>query len=676
MRRLIALSAFLGLFAAISFVTTNRIESYNRLHGGISLFSSYKEFSGLFAKQDSDTSACITKCMNNSDDTCKRDKECCSMACDAKGTNNDNGYWSGVQRCGDGKITRPREQCEKNKDCTAGKTCKNCKCIEENKEVQCSDPEARKGNLWIEGEWNCNRKNGKGGSINMKLNGKDVNKVFGKDSHSYGYRYNDSPRGKKNGIECKDGKLKTRWSFSGKDKSKVYMRIEPKSYKKEGCYETLKRWNFYGKYNGKEFKINTPSKCYLKSTKSGRSGKIICYDVNLEYEENKDDDDSDEEEEEDKKKDKKKKDKKDKKEDREDEDKEDKEDEDDEEDEDKKKKDKKDKKKDREDEEDEEDEDEDEDKKKKDKKKDKKDKKDKKKDKDEDEEDNSKASAPEKKKDKAKKDKKDKNPLGCFNKSGNWTNKRSNCDKNQRKHYQKVAEQKPLSIEDQIPEAVLKTIKKEVPKKHSEAEEKIIKDKLKKKYVSSNKFKKKRKKLQKLIKKTQRKIKTLRKSKNMVQQVDTFLLTSLDWLETQHNYVQNRQIESNELSLISEYIKRLVISIEDLLNDMPKTNKPTSNVKIDEIFSKVAILIDKFPRVVSALWQEEIDVDENIVDDYFEMRNDFLKLWDECKADISVCTDLEDILEKYEDIKEALEKQINGSGNNNARDIVRKTLET
>ena len=139
MRRLIALSAFLGLFAAISFVTTNRIESYNRLHGGISLFSSYKEFSGLFAKQDSDTSACITKCMNNSDDTCKRDKECCSMACDAKGTNNDNGYWSGVQRCGDGKITRPREQCEKNKDCTAGKTCKNCKCIEEDEEDEEED---------------------------------------------------------------------------------------------------------------------------------------------------------------------------------------------------------------------------------------------------------------------------------------------------------------------------------------------------------------------------------------------------------------------------------------------------------------------------------------------------------------------------------------------------------
>jgi len=207
-------------------------------------------------------------------------------------------------------------------------------------------------------------------------------------------------------------------------------------------------------------------------------------------------------------------------------------------------------------------------------------------------------------------------------------------------------------------------------------EEKIIKEKLKKKYNKADKFNKKRAKLLKSIKKTQRKIKTLRKSKNMVQQVDSFLLTSLDWLETQHNYVQNRQIESNELSLISEYIKRLVVSIEDLLDDMPKTNRPASNVKIDEIFSRVAILIDKFPSVVSALWQEKIDVDENIVGDYFEMRNDFLKLWDECKVDINVCTDLEDILEKYEDIKEALENQINRSSNNNARDIVRKTLET
>jgi len=198
---------------------------------------------------------------------------------------------------------------------------------------------------------------------------------------------------------------------------------------------------------------------------------------------------------------------------------------------------------------------------------------------------------------------------------------------------------------------------------------------LKKKYSNSDKFMKKRKKLLKSIKKTQKKIITLRKTKDLAQQVDSFFLTSLNWLETQHNYVQDRKIDSSELSVISDYIKKLVISIEDLLKGMPKNNGSVSNVKIDGLFSRVAVLIDKFPQIVSALWQVGIDVDENTVGDYFEMRNNFLKLWDECKADTSVCADLEGILDKYEDIKEALEAQINKSGNNNAKDIVRKMLE-
>ncbi len=295
-----------------------------------------------------------------------------------------------------------------------------------------------------------------------------------------------------------------------------------------------------------------------------------------------------------------------------------------------------------------------------------------------------KTSAPEKKeekkekkeKKKKKKIKKDKGPLGCFNANGKWTNNRSNCDKNQRKHYQKVVEKDVSETKEDIPDVVVKTIKKEkAPKKYSEAEERIIKDKLKKKYSNSDKFMKKRKKLLKSIKKTQKKIITLRKTKDLAQQVDSFFLTSLNWLETQHNYVQDRKIDSSELSVISDYIKKLVISIEDLLKGMPKNNGSVSNVKIDGLFSRVAVLIDKFPQIVSALWQVGIDVDENTVGDYFEMRNNFLKLWDECKADTSVCADLEGILDKYEDIKEALEAQINKSGNNNAKDIVRKMLE-
>ena len=924
MRRFIALSAFIGLFATISFLATNRIESAKLFLGGISLFSDYKESYELLAKRED---------RNGDDDEYKKDKGEEKWKWERGGGRKD--YYSGdndggsnrkgdtngdgvvddrdskgdtnKSECGNGQVESPAEECEEDSDCSSDELCNRniCKCEYNDTEgaYGCNDTSANKGNLWIEGSWTCNNKNGKGGVITMHMKGKDVKDLYGRESYSYNFKLYDSPKGKNDGIECKKGRLKTRYSFSGIDKSDVYIKIQPKSYKKDGCYQKIKKWSFDGEYNGKEFKIKTPSNCFLKTTESGHSGEIYCYDLDLDIEEEEKDDDeededdkynkeyskcvaqgkdnkksdciscltvncslndntawkdcvsagrcyeaseSDEENEDEKKNtcddpnakegnlslradwnciandlggkanleiigedakkiygttskkisyikanrkatptetgiscaggglqlhwadsgetnsniqidilptsyspgcyksvkkwefkgkqgDKTFKTKKpencyidvkqtraadaygstqygpylfsgtikcyniksdiaETKEEAEDEDKEN----DDDDDEDK---------------ENDDDDDEDKEKKKDGKKKDEKKKDEKKKGWDENEEEDEdiyqidtsvyyildkkdsedkkekkyKASAPEKEKEEEdkeeKKEKKDKNiqdngPLGCFSKNGNWTNNRSNCDKNQRKHYQKAVEEDAVEIVEEIPEAVVELINREKKsKKNYEIEEKVIEEKLNKKYSNSDKFKKKRNKLLKSIEKTQKKIKTLRKTKDLAQQVDSFFLTSLNWLETQHNYVKDRNIDKNELNVISDYIKKLVISIEDLLKDMPKTNGASSNVKIDGIFSRVAVLIDKFPKIVSALWQVGIDVDENTVGNYFEMRNDFLKLWDECRADTSVCADLGGILDKYEDIKESLEEQINKSGSNDAKDMVRKMLE-
>ena len=116
MRRLIALSAFISLFATTSFVATNSIES--------SMFSSYKEFSGLFAKKGG-------KHKGNSNN--------------GKGNDNDYGYGEGEQKCGDGRINQVSEECEKDAECNDDdKECKDCKCVDKPKEKQCNDPSARK----------------------------------------------------------------------------------------------------------------------------------------------------------------------------------------------------------------------------------------------------------------------------------------------------------------------------------------------------------------------------------------------------------------------------------------------------------------------------------------------------------------------------------------------------
>jgi len=262
--------------------------------------------------------------------------------------------------------------------------------------------------------------------------------------------------------------------------------------------------------------------------------------------------------------------------------------------------------------------------------------------------------------------------FGCFTHDGSWTQNRSKCDPNQQSHYVKIRETtNRQSAAEVVPEEIIHTmIVESAPRKLTAEEEVIVVKHMNEKYIRSNKYQSKRGSLVKSIEEVKDKISAIRERRDLPEHVDLFMERSIGWLNGQHSYIKLQEPSQEEMQFLSQYLRQLIGSVEKLLSDLPDGQHKAAPIKIEDIYARAGRIIEVFPEIVSLLWQEGVEVEKGTVDAYFQMRNEFLVLWEKCKIDNSVCDNLESILDQYEIIKDRVEDSLGKARRNDLRETV------
>ena len=116
--------------------------------------------------------------------------------------------------------------------------------------------------------------------------------------------------------------------------------------------------------------------------------------------------------------------------------------------------------------------------------------------------------------------------------------------------------------------------------------------------------------------KTIAKLSAIGASGNLDEKEREFVERSIDWLESQKTHFSETIRPRIEVMTMSEYIKQLIRNIEQLLERNDGTSRILPSMEITEIYARTEAILQKFPEVIMAIMDEQIEINQSIINSY------------------------------------------------------------
>ena len=172
----------------------------------------------------------------------------------------------------------------------------------------------------------------------------------------------------------------------------------------------------------------------------------------------------------------------------------------------------------------------------------------------------------------------------------------------------------PPQAGTEIPEEVIRTAQIiEQAKPPSPEEETAINKRLNRKFADKNN---EVKSLLAAMDKTIAKLSAIGASGNLDEKEREFVERSIDWLESQKTHFSETIRPRIEVMTMSEYIKQLIRNIEQLLERNDGTSRILPSMEITEIYARTEAILQKFPEVIMAIMDEQIEINQSIINSY------------------------------------------------------------